>query len=63
MTRACACTPELVKLLVVFVVWASIVACGPQAIAATKNLLSHARLTPPAPAVTNPMWRPYVTYW
>jgi len=26
---------------------ASIVACGPQAIAATKNLLSHARLTPP----------------
>lgn len=25
----------------------SIVACGPQAIAATKNLLSHARLTPP----------------
>ena len=26
---------------------ASILACGPQAIAATKNLLSHARLTPP----------------
>ncbi|TDP81240.1 isohexenylglutaconyl-CoA hydratase [Aquabacterium commune] len=26
---------------------ASVLACGPQAIAATKNLLSHARLTPP----------------